>query len=207
MTKNNHIRHYGRARAALGMSIIELMLTISIVAVLAGLAVPSFTNVIQNSRVRSQASDLMANLAIARAEAAKRGMRVTMCPSTTYNSATPACNTGTLGTAWGQGYIVFADVNADGAFNAGSDVLIMVSEALSGNNTLTSANFTNNPVNTLQFRPSGSTNLPANGCTLCTPTGGPGGTFKLCDSRTGNFGRLITVAVTGRAISASTSCP
>jgi type IV fimbrial biogenesis protein FimT len=78
---------------------------------------------------RSQASDLMVNLAIARAEAAKRGVRVSMCPTTTYASTPPTCQTGTLTTTWNQGYIVFADVNQDGAFNNGTDVLIAVAEA------------------------------------------------------------------------------
>src|ERR1700704_3477879 len=104
MINNNHIASRG---AALGMSIIEIMLTIAILGVLAAVAVPSFTGIVQNSRIRSQSSDLMANLAIARAESAKRGIRVTLCPSTTYTASPPSCNTGTLGTAWGQGYIVF----------------------------------------------------------------------------------------------------
>jgi len=196
MTKNNHIRHAGRARGALGMSIIELMLTISIVAVLAALATPSFTTVIQNSRIRSQSSDLMANLAIARAEAAKRGLRVTLCPSSTYNQTPPSCTTGTLGTTWNLGYIVYVDQDGSGTFESANDVLITVSEPLAGNNTLVSAGFTNAPVNELQFRPSGATNLPA-----------AGGSFKLCDSRAGNFGRAITISVTGRALSASATCP
>ena len=60
--------------------------------------------------------------------------------------------------------------------------------------------------------PVGITVTPAGGITntlTATPIGlvTPQGTFKLCDSRTGNFGRLITVAATGRATSASTSCP
>jgi type IV fimbrial biogenesis protein FimT len=152
--------------------------------------------VIQNSRIRSQAGDLMANLAVARAEAAKRGLRITLCPSSTYNQSPPSCTTGTLGTTWNLGYIVFADQNGNGTFDSANDILITVSEPLTGNNTLVSAGFTNVPVNQLQFRPSGATNLPA-----------AGGSFKLCDSRSGNFGRLITVSVTGRPLSAFTTCP
>lgn len=178
------------------MTIVELMLSIAILAVLAAMATPSFTGMVQNSRIRGQASDLLVNLAIARAEAAKRGVRITMCPTAAYAATPPSCQTGTLTTTWGQGYMVFADVNKDGTFNSGTDVLIAVSEQLSGNNSLTSAGLTNAPVNALQFRPSGATNLPA-----------AGGTFKLCDSRTGNFGRLITVQPTGRATSAVTACP
>jgi len=193
MSKNNHIAFGAAVR---GMTIVEMMLTLGIVAVLVAMATPSFTGMVQNSRIRGQSSDLLVNLAVARAEAAKRGQRVTMCPTTTYAATPPSCQTGTLGTAWGQGYMVFVDVNQDGAFNSGTDVLITVSERLSGNNILTSNGFTNAPVNALQFRPSGATNLPA-----------AGGTFKLCDSRSGNVGRLITLQPTGRATSAITTCP
>jgi len=181
------------------MTIIELMLTLSVVGVLIAIALPSFTSVIQNNRIRGQSADLMANLAIARAEATKRGVRVTMCPSTSYNSNPPAC---TGGNAWNAGYIVFADANGNGAYNTG-DELITVAEPLSGNNTLTSTGFTG--VNAagaaitgeLQFRPSGVTNLPA-----------AGGTFALSDTRTGqNVCRQITIGVTGRATSTQVVCP
>ena len=198
MSKNNHIRHIGRARGALGMSIIELMLTVSIVAVLAALATPSFTGMIQNSRIRSQSSDLMTNLAIARAEAAKRSVRVTLCASTTWQSASPSCTGGGAG-AWASGYIVFADVDGSGTFDAGTDTVITVAEPLTGGNTLVSNNFTGAgavAADKFQYRPSGATNLPA-----------AGGTFKLCDARTGNFGRQITIGVTGRTLSNFVDCP
>jgi len=191
---NKRIGYLGRRRAAQGMSLIEVMLSITVLAVLVGMATPAATTIVQNSRIRGQASDLLANLAIARAEAAKRGARVTLCPSNTWNQASPACNTGTLGTAWEQGYIIFVDTNQNGAVDAG-ETLLAVNETLAGNNTLTSNGLTNAPVNVLQFRPSGAANIPANG------------TFKLCDSRSGLFGRTITVSPTGRATSATATCP
>jgi type IV fimbrial biogenesis protein FimT len=193
MVKNKVIRERSAAR---GMSIIELMLSVAILALIAAVATPSFTGIIQNSRIRSQSSDLMANLAIARAEAAKRGVRVTLCTSTTYSATPPTCTAGGA-TGWNLGYIVFADTNANGAFDAAADVLITVAEPLAGNNTLSSSGFAAPAsADVFQFRPSGSTNLPA-----------AGGSFKLCDSRAGNFGRLISISVTGRATSASTICP
>jgi type IV fimbrial biogenesis protein FimT len=197
MSKNSHIASQAAVR---GMTIIEMMLTLGIVGVLVALAVPSFTTVVQNSRIRSQASDVMANLAIARAEAAKRGQRVTLCPVPSVSVATPVCTPSATG--WKDGYIVFADANGNGAYEAG-EVLIAVSEKLSGGNTLTSTGFTGNNAagtaitNELQFRASGTTNLPA-----------AGGSFKLCDSRTtGTPGRTISIGVTGRALSTQVACP
>ena len=179
------------------MSLVEIMLTITILAVLIGMASPSLTGIVQNSRIRSQAGDMMANLAIARAEAVKRGVYVSLCPSSNWNVTPPSCTTGALGTAWNQGYIMFADTNKNGAFDVATDVLLAVSEPFPGSppNVFTSSGFTNAPVNVLQFRPSGAANLPANG------------TFALCDSRSGPWGRTITIAPTGRATSATRTCP
>jgi hypothetical protein len=92
--------------------------------------------------------------------------------------------------------LIFVDADQNGAVGASAtEPVLVVNEALAGNNTLTSAGLTNTPVNVLQFRPSGAANVPANV------------TFKLCDSRTGLFGRTITLSPTGRATSATTSCP
>src|SRR3954471_18967057 len=88
MSKNNHIA----SRSAVGgMTIIEMMLTLAVVGVLVALAMPSFTTVVQNSPISSQASDVMVNLAIARAEAAKRGQGVTLCPVPSVSVAVPVC--------------------------------------------------------------------------------------------------------------------
>lgn len=189
-------------RGASGMSLVEVMITITILAVLIGMAAPSITNIVQNSRIRGQAGDMMANLAIARAEAVKRGVYVSLCPSSNWNVTPPSCTTGALGTAWNQGYIMFADINKDGAFDVATDVLLAVTEPFPGStlfgvppNLFTSSGFTNTPVNVLQFRPSGAANLPANA------------TFALCDTRTGPWGRTITISPTGRATSATRTCP
>jgi len=194
MMNNKRIGYLGRRRVAQGMSLIEVMLSITVLAVLVGMATPAATTIVQNSRIRGQAGDLLANLSIARVEAIKRGVYVTLCPSSNWNVTPTSCTTGTLGTSWNMGYIVFADVNKNGAFDTATDTLIAVSEPFASN-TLISNGLTNTPVNELQFRPSGATNVPGSG------------TFKLCDARTGNVGRLITVYSTGRAVSATTSCP
>jgi type IV fimbrial biogenesis protein FimT len=178
-------------RAGAGFTIIEIMVTLTVLGVLITVALPSITKLIQDSRIRSQANDLMTSLAIARSESAKQGVRVTVCTSSNYTS----CNGGGA-SAWKSGYILFADVNANGTVDAG-DTVLRIGDPLSGRNTLVSSGF-NAPAaaDTIQFRPSGNTNLPA-----------AGGSFKLCDSRVGSFGRLITLGVTGRTSSTPTACP
>ena len=72
---------------------IELMVVLSIAAILATAAVPSFRSLIQNNRLATQANELTGTMNFARGEAIKRGQRVTVCVSTNQT----AC---TLGTAW-----------------------------------------------------------------------------------------------------------
>ena len=59
-----------------GFTLIELLITVAIAAVLLGIGVPSFLDLIQNNRVASQANELVAVLNYGRGEAVKRGRQV-----------------------------------------------------------------------------------------------------------------------------------
>lgn len=63
-----------------GFTMIELMVVVSIVAVLAAVATPSFKDFILGQRVKSAAFDLASNLLLARSEAIKRNTNVTLAP-------------------------------------------------------------------------------------------------------------------------------
>lgn len=65
-----------------GFSLIELMVTIAIVAILIALAAPSFTALINRNRLSGQANELVASLQLARMEAVRRNARVSMCKTT-----------------------------------------------------------------------------------------------------------------------------
>ena len=66
--------HHG----ARGFTAIELMVTIGIAAILAALAAPSFTGLMERWRVRQAAEGLQSTLYYARSEAIKRGGNVVM---------------------------------------------------------------------------------------------------------------------------------
>ncbi len=65
-----------RRRRARGFTLLELMATITILAILLGIGIPSLTAFIQNSRVTSQANGLVSSFHLARSEAIKRGAQV-----------------------------------------------------------------------------------------------------------------------------------
>lgn len=70
---------------ARGFTLVKLLVTISIVAVLAGLAMPSFSNLVASQRVRSAGTDLHTALTKARSEALKRNASVRLEPKEENN--------------------------------------------------------------------------------------------------------------------------
>jgi type IV fimbrial biogenesis protein FimT len=178
---------------ARGFTLIEVIMTLAIVAILFKVGAPALSDFVKNSRMTALTNDFLANMAVGRSESVKRALYVTLCASSNSTTATPSCTAGGA-SAWNQGYLVFVDINKDGAYNSGSDTLLRVVEPLTGNVTLTSTGLTF--ADRFQYRPSGSTSVPA-----------AGASFKLCDDRTGNFGRTITMSITGRTQVTTVGCP
>jgi type IV fimbrial biogenesis protein FimT len=110
-----------------GVSLIEVLTVIVIVAILTTLAVPSFRDVTQRNRIASQINSFIADLQFARSEAIKRGVSVTVCPSTS-GAACSGLN------AWHSGWIVFSDVDQSGSVN-GSDQVLRRQTGLSNSDT------------------------------------------------------------------------
>lgn len=88
-----------RLPAQRGFTLIELMVTIAVLAILLGIAIPSFTDSTLGSKLRTQANDLVAGTVLARSEAIKRNQTVALCASSNGSSCT--------GT-WSEGWIVLS---------------------------------------------------------------------------------------------------
>jgi len=114
-------------RRAFGFSMTELVVVMSLVAILAAIAVPSFKYVTTSNRISSELNGLLGNLQYARSEAVKQGLPVTVCSST--DGAT--CNGGAV---WQSGWIVFLDSNSNQTVDAGETVL-QVQNAFSSTDT------------------------------------------------------------------------
>jgi len=85
-----------------GFTLIELMFTIVVLAVLLGIGVPNFRDFVRNSRLTAAANDLLADVNLARSEAVKRRVPVTLCKSANGTDCAAAAAAFT-------GWIVFVD--------------------------------------------------------------------------------------------------
>jgi len=87
-----------------GYTLIELMVTVSIVAILATVAIPNFSAFISKSRERADVQSMLKALVAARSEAVVRARPVTL-----------TANTG----GWAKGWRSWVDLNDNGSYDAG----------------------------------------------------------------------------------------
>jgi type IV fimbrial biogenesis protein FimT len=102
-----------------GMSLIELMITLSIAAVLLSIAAPSLGSLIQENRITAMSNTLVSHLQYARHEAVFRRSHVAACPGDMATGCTGD-------NRWDQGFIVFIDDNRSGQPNHEDDILRVV---------------------------------------------------------------------------------
>lgn len=106
-----------------GFTLTELAVVVAIAAILAAIAVPAMQDFLAARAVEAQTQELSASLRLARSEALKRGVEVSICAASATNAST--CSGAA---SWLNGWVVFYDYNFNGSLD-GDDGVIRVQSA------------------------------------------------------------------------------
>jgi type IV fimbrial biogenesis protein FimT len=179
------LAEYSLGIAARGVTLVELMVTVAVLAIISLVAAPAFTDIFTSYRLSGFATTFAASAQAARSEAIRANRKVTLCRSS--DGATCATSGG-----WEAGWIVIQDANGDGT-RASGEQLVETQPALPSGYLMRS-----NSADRLSFDVTGFSSDSAV-FTLCraTPT-------------VGTSQRRITISTTGRATvdtTTGTTCP
>ncbi|MEQ7894505.1 GspH/FimT family pseudopilin [Xanthomonas arboricola] len=97
-----------------GFTLIELMVTVAVLAITAAIAYPSFQGVVRSNRVAASNNEMMALLTLSRSEAIRNGQGSGICGSANGT----ACNG-----SWSAGVMAWSDTNGNGSYDSGETVL------------------------------------------------------------------------------------
>lgn len=176
----------------IGFTLIELITAMSVIAILATVAIPAYSNMLASQRLASQSNTFLSALHFARSEAIKRNGRVVVCKS----SSGEDCD---ASGGWHQGWIVFDDANNNASLDAGES-LLRRGTALAEGFSMTG----NGPVEAyVSYTPLGLTKK--------TSGAFQAGTITLCQvAASVGEARQIVISITGRPRidkTTATSCP
>jgi type IV fimbrial biogenesis protein FimT len=166
---------------ARGFTLMEMLIAVSMAAILMGVAAPGFRSLLQQSRQESRLNELTGALNYARSEAIKRSSRVSVCA----RSSNTSC-----GTNWDKGWLVYIDNAANPGVIDASESVLKVASALPAGFEVTNSAIVQGASDAIQrsyvrFGPRGLSNWRGSG------------TFTFCDERGTRAARAINVSMSG----------
>lgn len=162
-----------------GFTLIELMITLAIAVILLMIGVPSFQETIRQNRLTAYANEFVGALNLARSEAIKRSVRITVCKSADGVSCTTSGG-------YQQGWIVFNDPNSNATVDAPGEQVIRAYGGLSEGFTLIG---NVSVANYVSFVPAGVSQL-----SIIDGSGFQAGTLTLCKSGYATSARQLVLS-------------
>jgi type IV fimbrial biogenesis protein FimT len=167
-----------------GFTIIELLITMSIAAIVLTIGVPSFQNMVKDRRSQTSLQTLITDLEMARSEAMTRNQSVVLCRHDGETATPAACSTSA---DWEDGWVIFVDTDGDDKVD--TDELLRVTASLGSGLNLDYSKAS------ITFSSRGF-------------AGEWSGSFRICDDRGYQNGHKLVVSSSGFSQTLSaTSCP
>jgi type IV fimbrial biogenesis protein FimT len=146
-------------RRARGITLIEMMMTLAVIAILLAAAVPAFGGLIKSTQAQSSRSALVTALNTARIFAVSKTANVVVCPSTDEQYCGHT-------TEWQHGWLIFVDADRDGARGDDEDLLNVAQAQPTGVAILSTAGRVR-----VTYRPDGSSAGSNVSMTVCDQRG------------------------------------
>jgi type IV fimbrial biogenesis protein FimT len=158
---------------ARGFTLIELMISLLLVAILAMLALPAFGKLIGRTQGQAARSELEFSLNQARMTAVSRNGHIVACPSLDLRSCLHT-------TQWHNGWLLFADLDHDGQHSADEPVIAENQAQPEGVGILGTAGRPR-----IDYQPDGSASGTNITLTVCDRHAGPGDAATLVINQSG----------------------
>jgi type IV fimbrial biogenesis protein FimT len=183
------VRRALTAHKSSGFTLIELIVAIAILAILVGLAAPSFLEALRRSQARSLSDDFLSALTYARQQAISTNQCVSVCMVADASAENPVCSTG--GTDWERGWIVFANPSCDNNPAGANADLLQVQNGVEANGPtmIVAKSGAGSDPRLIRFQPTGRVNLnDARQFNIAPQGGNP--INAICIARTGRIRRI-----------------
>lgn len=156
----------------LGVSLVELLVSLSVAAILISVSAPSMKSLIVSNRIENVADEVYGSLMLARSEAIKRQRTVSLC--STVDDLT--CDESSSG--WHHGWLIFTDESDDGLLNDSDQLIRRIAEQSDLISIIWNRGYS------LRFNSRGQTTQA--------------GTFQICDQENSTDSKAIVISMTGR---------
>lgn len=172
-----------------GFTLVELVVVITMMAILMALAVPSFVAMQRNSAAATLGNEFTMAVGFARSEAIAKNKCVTVCVPRDITAADPVC--ASTGTEWSGGWIVFSNPKCDSVASDDTAQLLKFYIGKTGGPTLTAPT---GKVATLRFDARGRSSLAGQQALSLAPAGSSATKVVCVDmmgrARIGNVGGI-----------------